>query len=207
MRRLSVLTGLAPLFYPVLVHIAIVTGLPALRFIALVVLLLNVLGPWMLRRRLWAWTAALGLLGAAALSVHTIDARVFFYATPVLVCLALAWFFGRTLLGGRTPLITVLAGAIRGPLPAPVARYTRGVTVFWCATMLGMALADLLLALFAPAWLWSLGANFGNYLIVAVLFMAEWGVRQCVIGRYEHLGWRGYLSALRRIDYRQLIHG
>lgn len=205
--RLSMLAGLVPLLYPVLVHAAIITDSPDLRFIALAVLILNVLGPWLLRGRFGAWGVALGLIGLAALSVHTTGAQTFLYATPVLVCLALAWFFGRTLLGGRTPLITALARTIRGPLPTPVARYTHGVTVFWFVTMLGMALSNLLLAVFASPTVWSLCTNFGNYLVVALLFVVEWGVRQRAIGRYEHLSWRGYITALRRIDYRHLTHG
>lgn len=207
MRALNLLGGLVPLCYPILVHVAIVTGSALLRFAALGVLVLNVLGPWLLRRRALAWLAAVVLVGAAALVIRSADADAFFYATPVLVCLALAWFFGRTLMAGRTPLITALAHAIRGPLPLPVARYTRAVTGVWCAIMLVMALADLLLALFAPAVVWSLCTNFLNYLIVAVLFVLEWIVRQRLIGEYEHLTWRGYLAALRHIDYRRLTHG
>lgn len=207
MRRLGFLAGLVPLLYPVLVHAAVVTGLPDLRFLALSVLIVNVLGPWLLRGRVLAWAAAVVLIGFAALLVQTAGAQAFFYATPVLICLALAWFFGRTLVFGRTALITRVARAIRGPLPAAVARYTRTVTAFWCAAMLVMALANLGLAVFAPPELWSLWANGLNYLIVALLFVAEWGVRQRVIGDYEDMGWREYIAALRRIDYRNLGHG
>ncbi|AWN17481.1 ketosynthase [Salinisphaera sp. LB1] len=207
MRRLGFVAGLVPLLYPVLVHAAVVTGWPGLRFLALAVLIVNVLGPWLIRRRPVAWLAMFVLIAIAALSVHTVDALVFFYATPVLICLALAWLFGRTLLPGQTPLITLVARAIRGPLPGPVARYTRAVTIFWCATMLVMALANLCLALFASAEIWSLCANFLNYLIVGLLFVAEWFVRRRAIGEYEHMSWRQYMAALRRIDYRDLRHG
>lgn len=207
MRRLGFLAGLVPLLYPVLVHAAVVTDSPDLRFLALAVLVINVLGPWLIRRRILAWLAALVLIAAAALVVHTAGALAFFYATPVLICLGLAWFFGRTLLAGRTPLITLLARAIRGPLPLPVARYTRAVTVFWCAIMLVMALANLGLALFASPEFWSLCANFLNYFIVPVLFVAEWCVRQRAIGEYEDMSWREYIAALRRIDYRNFRHG
>ena len=207
MRRLGFLAALVPLLYPVLVHAAVVTGSADLRFFALAVLIINVLGPWLIRRRLGAWLAAVALIAIAALIVHTVGALAFFYATPVLICLALAWFFGRTLLPGRTPLITLLARAIRGPLPGPVARYTRAVTIFWCVTLLLMALANLGLALFASTELWSLCANFLNYLIVALLFVAEWFLRQWAIGDYEDMSWREYLAALRRIDYRDLRHG
>lgn len=206
MHRLGVLAGCVPLLYPVLVHTAVVTGSAVLRVLALTVLIINVLGPWLIRGRIAAWLMATLLIAAAALTVPAAGARAFFYATPVLICLALAWLFARTLLPGRTPLITLVAGAIRGPLPSPVARYTRAVTIFWTATMLVMALVNLGLALFASTELWSLCTNFVNYLFMVLLFVAEWWLRQRVIGAYEHMGWREYMAALRRIDYRKLVH-
>lgn len=207
MRRLSALAGFAPLLYAICVHAAVVTGFAGLRFAALVVLILNAFGPWLVRRRPGAWIAASGLIAATWPVMNTVGAGAFLYAAPVLICLALAWFFGRTLCAGRTPLITKLADTIRGPLPAPVRRYTRGVTVFWFAIMLTMALVDLSLALFASPEIWSLFANVVNYLIIAALFVLEWCVRQWAIGEYEHLGWRGYLKALRHIDYHRVLHG
>lgn len=207
MRLLSLLAAGVPLLYPVLVHAAVVTESFGLRFAALVVLILNVSAAWLVQRRPWAWIAVPIAIAGAAMLADTIGARAFFYATPVLVCLALAWLFGHTLLAGRTPLISRLAMAIRGPLPAPVARYTRAVTVFWFLVMLAAASINMLLALFAPPELWSLFANGVNFLIMAVLFVLEWFWRQWRIGEYEHLGWRGYLAALGRIDYRRILHG
>ncbi|WP_423823903.1 hypothetical protein V5738_08040 [Salinisphaera sp. SPP-AMP-43] len=207
MRLVSLLTACVPLLYPVLVHAAVVTESSGLRFAALSVLILNVAAPWLAQRRLWAWIGVPVAMSAAAILADSIGARAFFYATPILICLALAWLFGHTLRAGRTPLISRLATAIRGPLPAPVARYTRAVTVFWFGVMLAMAGADLLLALFAPPALWSLFANGVNFLLMAGLFVLEWFWRQWRIGEYEHLGWRAYLAALGRIDYRRILHG
>ncbi|WP_353213968.1 hypothetical protein [Salinisphaera hydrothermalis] len=207
MPRLGWMAGIVPLLYPVLVHAAVVTGSSDLRFLALATLVVNVLGPWLVHGRFAAWVGAIALIAAAAVAVHAAGELMFLYATPVLVCIALAWFFGRTLLPGRTALISRLASAIRGPLPPPVARYTRGVTVFWCAIMVFMALANLALAVFAPVELWSLCTNFLNYAVVGVLFVAEWFVRQRAIGDYEDMNWRQYLTALRRVDYRMLRHG
>lgn len=207
MRHPGWLTGLALPLYPVLVHAAVLTGAPGLRFLALAVLIVNLLGSWLMAGRAAAWLGAAALIGLAAIAARTAGALVFFYAAPVLICIALSWLFGRTLRHGRTPLITTLAHAIRGPLPAPVARYTRGVTIFWCLTMLAMALVNLGLALFAAPELWSLCTNFFNYLIVALLFVGEWCVRRYMIGQYEDMGWRDFVTALWRLDYRNLRQG
>lgn len=201
------LAGVVLLLYPLLVHTAVLTGWPILHFAALGVLITNLLGTWLWRGNRLAWLGFVLLIALSTGLAVTQTAQFFLYAAPVLAALAMAWFFGRTLLFGRVPLITRFAQMTRGPLPAPVARYTHGATVFWCAAMLCLAFANTLLALLASPVLWSLFTNFIDYLIVAVLFALEWFVRQWLIGHYESLGWFDYLKALRRIDYRRIVHG
>lgn len=191
--------------YPVLVHAAIVTDSALLACGALLLLGCNILGPWLLQARPWAWVLLIAGLPASVLFVTHGEGRLFFYAAPVLVAVALLWLFGRTLVSGRVPLITRIAAAIRGPLPEPVRRYTRQVTQLWVAVFAGMALANLMLALFASPVLWSLFANFINYLLVAGLFGAEWLFRCWYLGGQETLTWREYLQALSRLDYRRLL--
>lgn len=52
---------------------------------------------------------------------------------PPLVLLWLAYFFGRTLRAGATPLIERIARHSNPALPPPLCRYTRRLTAFWCA--------------------------------------------------------------------------
>ena len=192
------------LAYPLLVHAAIVTASQALAFAAVLVLGANVLAPWLARGRSWAWLA-LACVAAASLGfVTTGESDLFLYAAPVLIALAMLWFFGRTLLPGRIPLITRIATAMRGPLPAVVRAYTRRVTQFWVVVFAVMALANLLLALLAPPVVWSLFTNFINYLLVAALFVAEWLFRRWTLRAHESMGWRDYMGALLRLDYRRL---
>src|SRR5688572_6735921 len=44
----------------------------------------------------------------------------------------LAWFFGRTLLAGREPLITRIARVSDPGLAPALCRYTRRLTAVWC---------------------------------------------------------------------------
>lgn len=195
------------LAYPVLVHLSIVTGSGVLTWLALAVLAFNLLGRWLARGRFWPWLLLGFMLAGAGALVARTDGRFFLYAAPVLIALALAWLFGRTLLPGETPLISRIATAIRGPLPAVVERYTRGVTWFWLGAMCCLALANLALALFASPVVWSLFTNGINYLLVGAFFLLEWWFRGWFLRGYESLTWRGYVAALRRLDYRQLFHG
>ena len=52
---------------------------------------------------------------------------------PPLVLLWLAYFFGRTLRAGATPLIERIARHSNPALPPPLCRYTRRLTALWCA--------------------------------------------------------------------------
>ncbi len=201
---MTVLNGLL-LLYPLAVHAAIVTGSRWLELAALAVLAASMFAPWLLRRNTWAWAALVMALAASAAFVWLGAARLFLYAAPVLVPLALLWFFARTLLPGQVPLITRIAEAVRGPLPEPVRRYTRQVTQFWVVAFSLFALANLGLALFAPPALWSLFANAINYLLVGVLLVAEWLFRCWYLRAHESLTWREYIRALARIDYRRLL--
>lgn len=193
------------LLYPLLVHAAVVADSRWLEFAALVLLGANVLGPWLGRTSPWAWHA-LGLTAvASAVFVALGDGRLFLYAASVLSPLALMWFFARTLLPGQTPLVTRIADDMSGPLPAPVQAYTRRVTQLWVAALAGFALANLLLALLATPVVWSLFANFINYMLAGALFVAEWLFRCWYMRDYEALTWRQYLRELIRLDVRRLL--
>lgn len=200
-----VIANLLLLGYPLLVHAAIVTGSVLLLFAALVLLGCNVLAPWLVQGRAWAWAALLVVVMLSLLFVTQGESHLPLYAAPVLIALAMLWFFARTLLPGRVPMITRFAAAIRGPLPEPVSLYTRRVTQLWVVAFAGMALANILLAMFAPPVVWSLFTNFINYLLIGGLFVAEWCYRGWALRGYESMTWREYVQALLQLDYRRLL--
>jgi hypothetical protein len=107
---------------------------------------------------------ALSLVAASALP-HT------------LVYLGLLAAFGVTLLPGREPLITVLAGKMYGPISREMRAYTRGVTWAWCAFFAAQLVTSLLLFLWAPLPVWSFFVNVLNLPLVVVMFVAEHAYR------------------------------
>jgi uncharacterized membrane protein len=193
------------ILYPFLVHAAVVLDSPWLEWAAIMLLGWNLLAPWLVRRTPWAYPAAALMIAGGTGFVVLGDGQLFLYAAPVLIFVALFWLFGQTLLPGRRPLITVIADAIRGPLPASVVRYTRRLTLFWVSLFALMALANLLLALLAPAMVWSLFTNFISYLLIGLVFLVEWLFRQWYLGDDEPLTWRQYLRGMLRLDYRRLF--
>ncbi len=127
---------------------------------------------------------ALGLAGY--LSLGTAWAV---FLPPAAMNLLLAWFFGRTLVPGRTPLVTSFARVVRGmsPLPPELERYTRGVTWAWCVFFVATIAISAALAAFAPLAVWSLFANVLSPPLVAVMFAAEYAYRRHRLTGYEHV--------------------
>jgi uncharacterized membrane protein len=177
-----VLTALA-IAYPLVSHAASAFGMPALGLLWLGLLMLAgfFLGnrsPFMLSLGLLCLTAAL----IGHLSGH---AELFLRLPPVIISAGLAWFFGRSLRPGRTPLAALVGERVRGELPPPVARYGRRLTQVWTLFFVALTIECALLGLFAsPSW-WSLFTNFVNFTLVALLFVGEYPVRRLILGELE----------------------
>lgn len=146
--------GVLPLLigYAVLALLGGVLHRPMLGLAAIVLLLVAV-GLPVLRRRSTGGIAA-WLLVAALMLIPALAGRVQLALSglPILILTGLCFFFARTLTRGREPLIArcvrVIEGDHRIALPG-VARYARGVTVYWACVVGLQALALMFLFLCA----------------------------------------------------------
>jgi len=128
------------------------------------------------------WGVGAGAALAAALLVAEADALLKF--PPVVINLALAAWFGKSLAPGEEPVISWFARLVRGvELPADLARHTRNSTIMWTVFLAGMAGVAAGLAMLATQQTWSLFANGINYLLVGALFVGEFAYRRL---RYRH---------------------
>lgn len=208
-----ILLGLS---YPLLAHVAALSGHPALIATSLGLLVVLVLLPALRNRRPAAWLA----LAAAAIALHAAvnsgQALTLLFLPPILLNGFMAWLFGHTLRRRRMPLIERAARLMRGPDAPPdaeVVAYARSVTGVWTALFVVLALVNLLLALLAepgglllaagldvgvavPVAAWSLFANVLNYVVVAALFVGEYAVRR---RRFPHQSSRGLVDFTQRI--------
>jgi len=174
--------------YQLLVHSAIMDGQPGYVRIALSFLPLLALGFWVARyaRRkvLWTW-----FLLAAGVAIYAIEHETGLglaaaYGIPhAAVYLSLLWFFGRTLVRGREPLITGFARRVHGGLPPDMDAYTRHVTIAWCVFFIAQPLISAALLAWATLDAWSLFVNVLNLPLVALMFAAEYLYR---VTRYRH---------------------
>lgn len=100
--------------------------------------------------------------------------------------LALAVFFGRTLLGNGDALVTSMARFIYGDELSPrKVRYTRQVTLAWTLFFVLNALVSTVLFLWAPPAVWSVHANLLTGPLMALMFLGEHLVRQRMLPPHE----------------------
>jgi hypothetical protein len=189
---------------------------PALS-IAAIVLLLIALGLPVLRRRSGGGIA-LWLLVAALMLIPALTGRVQLALSglPILILAGLCFFFARTLVHRREPLIArcirVVEGDERMELPG-VARYARGITIYWACVVGFQALA--LMFLFLCAQPGGLLAAFGVrvpfaiprnalawypeagcWVVLVVAFALEYGFRRWYLRHLPHPSLKRFVTRL-----------
>lgn len=87
--------------------------------------------------------------------------------------LFLLWYFGSTLAPGREPIITRFSHRVHGALPPAMERFTRQLTIIWCAFFAAQLIASALLFAFAPLSAWSLFINLLNLPLLALMFVGQ----------------------------------
>jgi len=182
------------LSYPLLVHLAVWFDLPGLEFLALFFLILRLLLPGLKRHRLLTWGLFLVVL-AALCAVSYLDITIYFlYLPPVLISLLFFSVFLHSLLPKHVPLVTAIGERARGPLSAEMRSYTWSVTLIWTVFFALMALWSALLPWLASVEIWSLFTNFVNYILVALLFTAEFMYRKWRFQEHDHPGFIDYFK-------------
>ena len=169
----------------------LMTGAPASPWNAVAVV-----GPMLAAAALLAWQrrerllASLAALATAALVVQAsqggLDTSAIYVGQHVAIHVLLAFVFGLTLLGGRDPLVTALARRVHGgSLTAPMASYSRKVTLAWTVYFVAMAALSLALHAFAPFDVWAAFANLATPLAMLLLFVGEYALRYRLHPEFE----------------------
>lgn len=139
-------------------------------------------------------------LGGAAVLIFLFReevTRLLLFSIPVLVYVALFVVFGRTLVGGREPLIAQISRRERGGvLPPELVKYTRNVTWVWTAYFAGAAILSVLLARYSTLATWSAFANVLSWMALALLFFGEYVYR---LLRFPTLPHSSPLKVMRRL--------
>ena len=109
-----------------------------------------------------------------------------FWLQDMALLLTLLATFGRTLIGGRTPLCVTFAEMVHGPLSPVHERYARQVTVAWVIFFSLLAFISASLFFLTPLTVWSVYANFMVLPLVALMFVAEYLVRRRILSDAAH---------------------
>jgi uncharacterized membrane protein len=142
------------------------------------------------------------VLGAIALAWYaSATASYAVFVPPLAINLLLVWFFGRTLVPGREPLVTAIARFVRGRLDPDVERYTRRVTWAWCGFFAANAAVSAALAAFAPLAAWSVYTNVLATPLLALMFVGEYAYRRRRFPALEHVPPLALLERLVKARY------
>lgn len=115
-------------------------------------------------------------LAALAIVAFLLDSHRLVLLVPVAINLVLLAVFWRSL-GSGMPVAERFARHQSGELSDEQVRYCRRVTIVWCAFFAGNALSAGLLAVFAPLSWWALYTGLLSYVLVGLVFAAEYAVR------------------------------
>lgn len=123
---------------------------------------------------------------------------LFIYVPAIGINLLLAIFFFSTLRAGSEPAITRIARVERDSFDDKLYAYTRGVTWAWALFFSALIVEALLLIRFASVETTLLFLNVGNYLFIALFFLAENVYRRIHLRHYTHTPIKTLVSRLSR---------
>jgi len=196
----KLLVLLASVSYPFLVHYLVVTEQYLIAGIYIIALLLLIAAQNLLQGYKWLAVGLL-LLSVVISTVLIYQTQLVVFLPPVLIPLALAYVFGKTLIGKQTAFITTLAQKIRTtPLVAEEKKYTRFITYLWVLFFLFLAIESVVVAFAYNMETWSYITNFLNYILVLIFAMFEYLLRRIILNKLEHPSFIGFIKQLIQVQ-------
>ena len=138
----------------------------------------------------------------AILSYYLTDHSII-YLPPIIMISLIFYPFVRSVMPGKTPLISRFYQLTENENNPQAMQYTEKVTWVWVVLIALLLSNTLILTFFAPLEIWSLFTNFINYILMLVLFIAEWLFRM-----YWFKQWVSplkFIKQLLTIDQRELL--
>lgn len=190
--------------YPLCVHYAVVTDNPEAQLLALVLLAAGISYPGIRKNSSVAWLALLTVTALSLLVSYFQLTLYVLYLPPIIIPLLLWSVFYRSLLPGETPLTTQIGESVHGRFSPEMCHYSRQVTALWAWFFVLLAGWSALLPLLATAEIWSLFTNVINYLLVGLVFVAEYFYRKWRFQQFNHLAFWQYLQLVAKANIRKL---
>jgi len=169
---------LLTLAYPALVYIGYLHFQPSA--LALLLAGLAILRALTSRDKIWCITAGIALVLAIISMVANQILPLKLY--PALICAAWLVMFATSLLYPPT-IVERIARRQDGPLSPEAIGYTRRVTQVWCGFFIVNGTLAVLTAIWGSNAVWALYNGCIAYVLMGLLFGAEWLIRQRVKAR------------------------
>jgi uncharacterized membrane protein len=190
--------------YPICVHYAVVTMNPEAQLLALVLLAAGVSLPGIKKHSVFSWLVLLSVMLLSVLISYLQLTMYVLYIPPIIIPLLLFSVFFRSLQPNETPMTTRIGETIHGSFSPDMRNYSRQVTVLWCVFFILLTLWSAMLPIYASDEIWSLFTSFINYLLVALLFVAEYFYRKWRFRTFNHLSFWQYMEQVVKADIRKL---
>lgn len=184
------------LIYPVVSHMAIVSGKPLWSAVYLLALIGFFLVRELLNKKYKTSLILMILFGVGYRLVSGEQLLLFMYLPPIVISLGLLVLFASTLKVDKVPIITRYAELIDGELNDEMVGYTYRITQIWTVFFFILFVECIGLAIFAPAEIWSLFTNVINYVAIAVMFIAEFIYRK---RNYSDQPNRSFIQFMQRV--------
>ncbi len=191
-------------FYPLVVHLSVVYQVPYITACLLPLFYFIVAQPFSARKNIFNIKSSiffvLCLIGL--FSYYLIDHSVI-YLPPIIMIVLISYPFIRSVMPGKTPLITRFYQLTEKEDDPHKMAYTKKVTWVWVVFIVLLLINTLFLTFFASLETWSLFTNFINYLLMLGLFIAEWLFRMFWLRQW--VSPIRFVMQLMTIDQRELL--
>lgn len=171
----------AALVYPFAVYLSV--GHVEPYWLAIALCTLSFVRAALMRDKLWALIGSVTAVLSAA-SLYTGHSWQMLKLYPVVVNLAFFLVFAASVFHPPT-VIERIARVTEPMLPMAAVRYTRNVTLVWCAFFVLNGAVALATVLWASDAVWTLYNGFLSYVAMALLLGVEWLVRPRMKARFE----------------------
>lgn len=183
---LNILARFQFFIYPLAVHLSVVYKVPFIIACLLPLFYFVLARPFsgnkkqiIIKSLIFTLLILIGLLSWLYLD-HSI-----IYLPPVLMISLILYPFVRSVMPGKTPLITRFYQLTKAENDPEVSRYTDKLTWIWIVFIMLLLINTLILTVLAPLELWSLFTNFINYILLLTMLVLEWLFRIVWFRKWE----------------------
>lgn len=206
------------LLYPLFVHISITFGYIILSVYFLAVLLflpgLTTLFRWKKNQldesislKQILFDTGFAIIAITILLIPENYAIKLLQLQPIVIFSMQLILFSSSLRANSVPIITRFFALMVNHTPEPVRQYGRNATIVWSVFFFIMLSVAIYLVLFASLQSWSLFTNFLSYILITILFIADFLLARYLLRGTIDYGFLQFFRKISQYKYKNIING